>query len=107
MLLFARLLLFTRLQELREGTDGWELEHAAIVETSVMMFFAPELVNEELFLDEGLENVPRYHSFPVRPGILPASGNLHTPRTSSAEKGRLIVEDVIRNLKKMTAEEFS
>ena len=86
---------------------GWELEHAAIVETSAMMFFAPDLVNEELFLDEGLENLPRCHSFPVRPGLLPDSGNLHTPRTSSAEKGRLIVEDVIRNLKKMTVEEFS
>ena len=86
---------------------GWELEHAAIVETSAMMFFAPDLVNEELFLDEGLENLPRCHSFPVRPGLLPDSGNLHTPRTSSVEKGRLIVEDVIRNLKKMTVEEFS
>ncbi len=86
---------------------GWELEHAAIVETSAMMYFAPELVKEELFLDEGLENVPHYHSFPVRPGLLPDSGNLHTPRTSSAEKGRLIVEDVICNLKKMLAEEFS
>jgi creatinine amidohydrolase len=85
---------------------GWELEHAALVETSAMMFFAPELVNEELFLDEGLENLPRCHSFPVRPGLLPDSGNLHTPRTSSAEKGRLIIEDVIENLKKMVTEEF-
>jgi len=86
---------------------GWELEHAAIVETSVMMFFAPELVNQDLFLDEGLESVPRFHSFPVRPGLLPESGNLHTPRTSSAEKGKIIVEDVVRSLKKMTTEQFS
>ena len=86
---------------------GWELEHAAIVETSAMMYFTPELVNEELFLDEGLENLPRCHSFPVRPGLLPDSGNLHTPRSSSAEKGKLIIENVINNLKKMVAEEFS
>jgi len=86
---------------------GWELEHAALVETSAMMFFAPELVNEELFLDEGLKNLPRCHSFPVRPGLLPDSGNLHTPRTSSAKKGRLIIEDVIDNLKKIVTEEFN
>ena len=78
-----------------------------MVETSAMMFFAPELVNEELFLDEGLKNLPRCHSFPVRPGLLPDSGNLHTPRTSSAEKGRLIIEDVIDNLKKIVTEEFN
>ena len=49
---------------------GWELEHAALVETSAMMLFAPELVNEELFLDEGLEALPR------RPGavLTPAGG---------------------------------
>jgi len=85
---------------------GWELEHAAIVETSAMMYFTPELVNEELFLEEGLESLPRCHSFPVRRGTLPESGNLHTPRSSSAEKGKLIIDDVISNLKKMVAEEY-
>jgi len=86
---------------------GWELEHAAIVETSAMMYFAPELVNADLFLDEGLESIPRCHSFPVRRGILPESGNLHTPRTSSAEKGRIIVENAVANLKKIAATEFN
>ena len=46
---------------------GWELEHAAIVETSAMMYFTPELVNEELFLDEGLEICLAAILFPFDP----------------------------------------
>ncbi|PIE68091.1 MAG: creatininase [Deltaproteobacteria bacterium] len=85
---------------------GWELEHAAIVETSAMMHFAPDLVHEEQFLEEGLEKVPNYHCFPPDPDLLPASGNLHTPCSSSAEKGRLIAENVIANLQELVKKEL-
>ena len=85
---------------------GWALEHAAIVETSAMMYFTPELVHEDRFLEEGLEKVPPYHCFPPSPDLLPASGNLHTPRSSSAEKGRLLVENVIKNLGVIIDREF-
>lgn len=85
---------------------GWELEHAAIVETSAMMHFASELVHEEHFLEEGLEKVPNYHCFPPDPDLLPASGNLHTPRSSTAEKGNLIADNVIENLQEMLNKEF-
>lgn len=85
---------------------GWALEHAAIVETSAMMHFTPELVNEDQFLEEGLEKVPSYHRFPADPDLLPASGNLHTPCSSSAEKGRLIVESVIENIQEIISKEF-
>lgn len=86
---------------------GWELEHAAIVETSAMMYFAPHLVHEERFLDEGLDRIPRHHTFPVQPELLPASGNLHSPRSSSAKKGEIIVRDVIQHLKLIVEKEFS
>ena len=85
---------------------GWELEHAAVLETSLMMHFMPELVHEDRFLEEGLESFPTYHSFPPTPDLLPVSGNLHTPRSSSVEKGRLIVENVVDNLAQIIEKEF-
>lgn len=85
---------------------GWELEHAAIVETSAMMYFAPHLVHKERFLEEGLEKVPTYHCFPPSRTLLPASGCLHTARSSSAEKGRLIAENVVKNIRAIFAKEF-
>lgn len=85
---------------------GWALEHAAIAETSAMMYFSPELVHEDQFLEEGLEKVSPYHCFPPSPDLLPDSGNLHTPRSSSAEKGRLLVENVIKNIGIIIDREF-
>lgn len=85
---------------------GWELEHAAIVETSVMMYFAPDLVHEDRFLEEGLEKIPTYHCFPPSRTLLPASGCLHTARSSSDEKGRLIVENVVENIEAFSLKEF-
>jgi len=85
---------------------GWELEHAAIVETSAMMYFAPDLVHEDRFLEEGLEKVPTYHCFPPSRTLLPASGCLHTARSSSCEKGRLIVENVVKNIEALSLKEF-
>jgi creatinine amidohydrolase len=85
---------------------GWELEHAAIVETSVMMYYAPELVREERILNEGLDNFPSYLCFPPSRTLIPESGCLHTARSSSADKGRLIVESVISNLEKIMRQEF-
>jgi creatinine amidohydrolase len=85
---------------------GWELEHAAIVETSVMMYFAPDLVHEDRFLEEGLEKIPTYHCFPPSRTLLPASGCLHTARSSSDEKGRLIVENVVENIEAFLLKEF-
>lgn len=85
---------------------GWELEHAAVLETSLMMYFRPDLVHQELFLEEGLEKFPTYHRFPPTSDLLPVSGNLHTPRSSSVEKGRMITENVVDNLARIIEKEF-
>ncbi|KAB7706678.1 creatininase [Bacillus aerolatus] len=85
---------------------GWALEHAAIAETSMMMHFAPELVREELIVDEGIDNPPTYQSFPPSPSLIPPSGCLHTARSSSAEKGRLIIENSTDNIVSFLEKEF-
>ncbi|KMY54003.1 amidase [Bacillus sp. FJAT-27231] len=85
---------------------GWALEHAAIAETSMMMHVAPELVREDLIVDEGIDNPPSYQSFPPSSSLIPSSGCLHTARSSSAAKGRLIVENAADNIVAILEKEF-
>lgn len=85
---------------------GWDLEHAAITETSLMMYFAPDLVQNELIPDDKIEKVPRYQCYPVPPNLVPASGSLYTAHSSSAKKGKLIAENVIANFISIIEREF-
>jgi creatinine amidohydrolase len=85
---------------------GWDLEHAAVVETSIIMHVAPELVRQDRFLDEGLETIPTYHCFPPSRTLIPESGCLHSARSSSGDKGRWIVENIVENLAAIVGKEF-
>lgn len=80
---------------------GWALEHAAITETSLVLKFSPELVHLERLIDEGIDNPPNYHQYPVKEDIVPSSGLLHTARTSSAEKGELLTKEILRKLEEV------
>lgn len=76
---------------------GWELEHAAIVETSLVMHIDPDLVREDRMVDDGVEVIPPYQQFPACKTLIPATGTLHTSRSSSAAKGKLMCDNVIKN----------
>jgi len=86
---------------------GWELEHAAVTETSLMMYFAPELVHSDQIVGEGLENWPPHQCFPLSRTLLPESGALYGAFSSSPEKGRLIAEDVVKNFITLLSKEFT
>lgn len=80
---------------------GWALEHAAVTETSLMMYLAPELVRTDMIPEEtGFEAVP-YHKYPVIQGMVPESGALASAKGSSAEKGRLIVDTAVEEFIKI------
>lgn len=77
---------------------GWALEHAAVTETSLMMYLAPELVREHK-ITERANAVPEIcYRYPIDRNSIPADGCLASAQSSTAEKGRKIVEDVIRNV---------
>lgn len=86
---------------------GWDLEHAAITETSLMMHFAPEFVRNDLLSDESLEEVPKYQRYPVSKTLIPKSGALYTTISSTAEKGEIITEDAIKNIVLFLKKEFN
>ncbi len=85
---------------------GWELEHAAILETSAMLYYAPELVNQNAYLNEGLSGLPKYAIFPPDPNLVPASGTLSPARSSSAEKGRIMIECALNGVEAIARKEF-
>lgn len=74
---------------------GWAFEHAAITETSLMMYLAPELVREDLISDENGATPVAYAKYPIVKGMVPDSGILAPAVSSSAEKGKLMTDAAI------------
>ncbi|MGL5648210.1 MAG: creatininase, partial [Clostridium sp.] len=80
---------------------GWALEHAAITETSLILKFAPELVHMDRLIDEKIEKVPNYQVYPIPEDLVPKSGLLSLGRSSSKEKGELIIEEALDGMVKI------
>lgn len=85
---------------------GWALEHAAVTETSLMLYFAPELCHMEDMADiENVEPLP-YFRYPLYKTDVPACGGLASAKSSSAARGKLMVDSVIPELVKICEREF-
>lgn len=85
---------------------GWALEHAAITETSLILKFRPELVHMDRLIDEKIEEVPTYQVYPIPKDLVPKSGLLSIGRTSSAQKGELIIEEALSGMVDIIKKEF-
>lgn len=85
---------------------GWALEHAAIAETSLTLFFRPELVKIERLVEDGVEEILSYNIYPAPKGVVPETGLLASARSSSIEKGKLLAEDITEGYKKILSKEF-
>ena len=86
---------------------GWAVEHAAIAETSLTMHFTPDLVRMDRFVEEDQIRVLNYHVSPIKREIFPKLGSPSTSRSSSREKGQLIVDRVLAGFKAVVREEFA
>ncbi|MGE4428258.1 MAG: creatininase [Solirubrobacteraceae bacterium] len=87
----------------REGFPGWPAEHAAIMETSLMLALRPDLVREDRIADDRSERRPFYEVFPTPPEHIASSGVLAEASRASREKGErltaLIVERLVTALR--------
>lgn len=79
-----------------EGFPGTELEHASLLETSLMLLLRPDLVDMEKVPSDGPAQFPTYDRWPLRPGVVPPSGVLARAQGSSAEKGGWLMADHVR-----------
>lgn len=80
------------------GFPGWDIEHAAVTETSLMLYFAPELVRKDKMAKDGYEEKPTYALFPPAMKDIPKSGVLFDPTSASLEKGKKLVNEVVPGL---------
>ena len=81
-----------------EGFPGFALEHAAVLETSMMLHHHPSLVRMDLLPDDGPADFPPYDMYPSRSDWVPPSGVLSSAKGSDAAKGKLLADEVARRM---------
>lgn len=90
-----------------DGFPGTELEHASLLETSLMMLLRPDLVEMDKAPSDGPAKFPPYDRFPVPDDFgLPPSGVLAVAHGSSAEKGGWLMADHVALMSKAIRKEF-
>ena len=95
------------LEDTFEGDfPGWEREHAAIFETSLMLALRPDLVRQDLIRDDESEFWLPYDVIPLQTGIVPESGVLWHASKASAAKGEKIVASMVEELSEIIRKEF-
>jgi len=88
------------------GFPGWDSEHAAHTETSLMLYFTPELVREDRIIDDQSERKPTYSIFPPPDDIIPKSGVLYKATFASREKGEKLAKEVVDRIVQIAREEL-
>jgi creatinine amidohydrolase len=88
------------------GYPGIELEHASVLETSMMMALRPELVDLGQALHDGPAAFLPYDRYPEPPAEVPRSGVLSLTEGSSPEKGEWLLKDCEDGIVDILTREF-
>ncbi|WP_454788106.1 creatininase [Mycolicibacterium lutetiense] len=89
-----------------EGFPGLALEHAAVIETSLLLHHAPHLVRSEHIKADAPERVVNHDVLPIDTRMSTASGVLASPEAATAEKGKMLTEWMVDRLVAILDEEF-
>ena len=89
-----------------DGFPGFALEHAAVIETSMMLHCFPDLVHLDLLPQEPPADFPPYDMYPSCTHWVPSSGALSSAKGASAEKGLLIMTEVSMRIAQALRTEF-
>ncbi len=84
-----------------DGFPSWPLEHAGVMETSVMLHLRPELVDMSKLPTDVPALFPPYDVYPVsfeNLPTLPRSGALNSAKLATAEKGRLMFDEYVSGI---------
>jgi len=80
------------------GVNRQDDHHAAMVETSLVMHFAPELVRHNLIADDDASRRARYLVIPVPDALKTRSGVVYRASAANATLGKRLVDEIISNL---------
>ncbi len=75
------------------GYPGLSLEHGAVFETSMMLYCFPDLVDVSKISDDPPADFPPYDLYPGNPDWVPPSDCLSPAHGSSAEIGKMLVDE--------------
>ena len=89
-----------------EGFPGTELEHASLLETSLMLLLRPELVDMGRCRTTVRRSSRPTIAIPFPPGFVPASGVLARAERASAEKGQWLIDDHVELITNAVRAEF-
>ena len=85
---------------------GYDLEHAALIETSMMLHWQPEWVRVDKIPQNDMAHFEKFDSFPQDGKGVPSSGVLAPARGASAAKGQLIIESTVAAITQALAAHF-
>ena len=90
-----------------EGFPGYALEHAAVLETSMMLHYHPELVRLDRIPNDPPADFPPYDIYPTRTEWVPPSGVLSSAKSATKEKGTSMVNELTTLIGAAVKKEFS
>ncbi len=80
------------------GVGRQDDHHAAMVETSLVMHIAPELVRRDLVADAAISRRARYLIRPLPDSLKTSSGVVYKASRASAAIGERLMEEIVGNL---------
>ncbi len=89
-----------------DGFPGVALEHAAVMETSLMLHWYPAMVRQDLIPDNPAADFPPYDIFPAHRDWVPQSGALTSAKAATADKGRIMAEQYVDSIVAAVRHEF-
>jgi creatinine amidohydrolase len=89
-----------------DGFPGFALEHAAVIETSMMLHYHPSLVRVDLIPSEPPADFPPYDVYPTKKHWVPLSGVLSSAKGSTPEKGQRMAQELAQRMADAVGEAF-
>ncbi|GAC1406690.1 MAG: creatininase [Chloroflexota bacterium] len=89
------------------GFPGWDVEHASVLETSLMLALYPERVLVDRIRDDAALRHPPYDVLPGPEDFVPRSGVLSRATEGSAEKGHLVLRLLVEHITEIWETEFA
>lgn len=90
----------------QDDFPGWAVEHGGVLETSLMLYLHPQLVDMDKVHEHPPATFPPYDLFPVDPALTPASGCLSSASRARAEFGKIILDVCVDGISRSIREVF-
>ncbi|MDX6535440.1 MAG: creatinine amidohydrolase [Gaiellales bacterium] len=85
---------------------GWDVEHAALAETSMMLAIRSDLVRMDRVVDDQAPRNPGWEVIPAPADTIPESGVLSRASNSNEAAGRRLLQLSIENVQRALSSEF-